>query len=888
MTTTTITASLNANLLPTAVGAAVMLLAIVLYRVVHIVVGLVLDAVLSVAMPPDRLQRMGQLGLLGYAAQFVSVVCLSAVRLAAAMFHAVCLVGMAMLPFLVLSCILALMEVRWYDTMAVLTDALDGGPLSSSLHALVLTPLAILDSVGSAVLPVYNLIVLVVFQAPLRLLMWLLRGVGAAHLSAAFQELRLLVPALASSARAFVEANQVDISFLTRDCVSALTANNASFTCIPQTAAAQALLDPVARELALVEPFWHARMAAAHVVIGLGDSCAALGLLLNVTLFPLTDTATWYAIDRAINAVLAVAVVAPTTTAQRCALAGGFQARPAMCTPDMGHAFELAADAALRFGQVITHWLDSLYVLLFERETIERACAAGNDYSGLWEDPLMRGLFGANRTVLVRTSDTTFALTDGVSAVFVTEEPLSKTYAPLAWPVPVDPRFGIARPGNIEYVVPASFSLDAEAQLLTCDRVRVNVESLRWQRTRAAVRAVRARTTARALDTADVAVWLTPICGAQSGPKALACLPSSLFTRGICMPYCLGIRLAREGFGKNLTLRGAEEWTSGVLLTGRDCSSSSSNSGSISPSSAPAGAAVRTVCSIGADVSGSALPQESVGAASSCSFASTCTSFATNRSFLLTTRTTAAAPPFFDLQDGASRLVLPTQPLIIAGGTCIAQMMPSTSEGDTTTTITQQLGALSLVGDTQDEFFMESPATAPLPVTSGLLGPWQQRDAVQKATVDPPTSYVQANGVVPINPATLLPDGSIMYVILLIHPLLYKHHPRSRSRRRSSSSSLLIRAGEIVALGALVVIIVVFWCRRSVPQPLLIQAHLRVEVRHGLRARLQTQPQRVPILLLFRGVEHVADTGLDRSAHKLGPCAREKVVAAASHLNEKK
>ena len=34
----------------------------------------------------------------------------------------------------------------------------------------------------------------------------------------------------------------------------------------------------------------------------------------------------------------------------------------------------------------------------------------------------------------------------------------------------------------VEYVVPAVFDLAAEAQLLTCSRVRINVESLRWQR----------------------------------------------------------------------------------------------------------------------------------------------------------------------------------------------------------------------------------------------------------------------------------------------------------------------------------------------------------------------------------------------------------------------
>ena len=127
--------------------------------------------------------------------------------------------------------------------------------------------------------------------------------------------------------------------------------------------AAQALLNPATRTLDLTAPFLHARLAMAHVVVGLGSSCSALGLLLNVTLFPLTDTAAWYATDRAINAVLALTVIMPTTTAQRCALAGGFEARPAMCTPDAGYVFDTAAEAALQLGQALTHWMDSLCVV---------------------------------------------------------------------------------------------------------------------------------------------------------------------------------------------------------------------------------------------------------------------------------------------------------------------------------------------------------------------------------------------------------------------------------------------------------------------------------------------------------------------------------------------
>ena len=442
-------------------------------------------------------------------------------------------------------------------------------------------------------------------------------------------------------------------------------------------------------------------------------------------------------------------------------------------------------------------------MLLFDQETIDAACGAGNDYDGLWNDPLVRGLFGTNETALVRTADAAFALTDGVSVVYVTENPLSKTYAPQAWPFAVDPRFGIARVllasgatglfgcvceenpafnltcaaiaggAAVEYVVPAVFSLAAETQLLTCDRTRINVESLRWQQPRAAVAQLLAAAmpsagapAAAGLTTADVAVWVTPICGAQDGRKALACLPSATFTRGICMPYCLGVRLAAEGFGRPLTLRGAAEWTGGVLLTARDCTPPATGGAlSAPPPTTTGGAMVRTVCAVTADVAGAALPQttlvaqqqEGAGANHPCVFTRICTTFVDNRTALAHYADGAgeAAAAFFASEDTGARLVLPTQPLIIGGGTCVAQQPSAPGAA---------LGALSLVGNTQDEFIMESPSAAPTPAAQ--LEPWvlaQQAAATHtKSIVDMPPTNVQANGAVPINPATFLPDGSLM------------------------------------------------------------------------------------------------------------------------------
>ena len=188
---TTVTASLNASLLPVAVGCGVVLLSVLLYRVTNILVGLLLNAMLAVTAVGNPAQRLSQLGLIGNAAQFAATVFLALLRLGEAAFRALWMVVWAMLPFLVLASVLAVMEVRWYETMAVLTDGFNHGPLSSLLRTVVLTPLQVLDAVGSAVLPIYNFGVFVFVQAPLTLLMWLLRGEGLAHFAAAFGEARL-------------------------------------------------------------------------------------------------------------------------------------------------------------------------------------------------------------------------------------------------------------------------------------------------------------------------------------------------------------------------------------------------------------------------------------------------------------------------------------------------------------------------------------------------------------------------------------------------------------------------------------------------------------------------------------------------------------------------
>jgi hypothetical protein len=134
--------------------------------------------------------------------------------------------------------------------------------------------------------------------------------------------------------------------------------------------------------------------------------------------------------------------------------------------------------------------------------------------------------------------------------------------------------------------VKVAWSLAAETQLLTCDRMRVVVQPLRWPQRRVVV----GQQASSQLLAADVAVYVIPVCG---GSNVMACFPEKSFTRGICFPYCLGLRMKHEG-ALPLTIRGAREWTEGVVMGMRNCASPSSASSS----------SVSTSCVGNADIAG--------------------------------------------------------------------------------------------------------------------------------------------------------------------------------------------------------------------------------------------------------------------------------------------
>ena len=338
----TLTALLNANMGAIATVCSVILLGILLYRITHIFCFLIVSAVLviiphkktaSSSIFSSPLERFARLGLVGYAIQFFVLVFLTAVHITIAIMRAVLFVCYAMLPLLLLSLGLILVQEQWSSIMLVLVEIFNG-PLSSTLHTYLLAPLTILDKVGTFVLPLFNFGVYVLLQIPSQLLMWFLNGEGATHLGMALSELSLAAPCLAQSGRAFVAANT--ITSCTQEYCSNLTESteggSGAVSCIAvgPTIAAQACLRAATREFDFGPAFDHLQQTVAHTILSLGVSCDAIALLSNITFYPLTDPSSWRALDRLLNAILSAAVSAPSSAALRCSLAGGINQRPAM------------------------------------------------------------------------------------------------------------------------------------------------------------------------------------------------------------------------------------------------------------------------------------------------------------------------------------------------------------------------------------------------------------------------------------------------------------------------------------------------------------------------------------------------------------------------------
>lgn len=682
----------NNNLDAVAVFCYVLLLGILFYRMAQIVCWMALSLFFVSTAPKNSyfklLERYGHAQLFGSGIDFLLHTGVSLLRLIAMFFRALMWTIYSLLPLLALALLLVLLQERWAEFMLMLASE---NETLRVMRWFILAPFIALAEIGAYALPIFNLAVLVLIHLPLQLLLrFFMVGGDHGYIFLFFREIGAAGPPLAVAAAQFVTANSVDCNRLFNNNYNISFDDTTTATISPIESIAQDCFLSNSRTMDFMPSFQHLQQASIYGVLSIGSGCNALETFSNITFFPATDSSLWKALNSALNALLSAVVVAPAITIQRCKLAGGFALRPAMCTPDMGPSFDWLAAASFHLGDVLNHWLDAIYRYLFFKSTAAAPLLSEKqDTSSL--------LFGKNATVLVRMQSDLFAITDGYLIKFVLSNHNNNVYvvAPL-WRANV--AFGVARANQNQDValfgcsctddsmmrltcatvtqsenvqkIKVEWSLAAETQLLVCDRVRIVVQSIRWSQTRGTMMTASTGNLA-----ADIAVYVIPICGAQNA-GAMACLPSPSFTRGICFPYCLGLRMQHEKQGSTLTLRGAYEWTNGVVVAMRNCASASSSGSSI------------TDCNTGAS---SSLPNEALASPSTCTYAWACTSVFYNKS-----EVPGYSPMINSVQDKSARLILDGQPLAVAGGVHMREYKPYFFDFPT------------LVGNKYNEFTMES------------------------------------------------------------------------------------------------------------------------------------------------------------------------------------
>jgi hypothetical protein len=697
-----------------------------------------------------------------------------------------------------LAIILALIQQRWSEFMLVLVEIFNG-PFGDTLEMIVTIPLSILDTVGTYVLPVYNFLVFVLVQAPLQLVLWTFKGKGAYHIMAGLRYIGDAAPIISTSVKAFVSANSVSCETSRVLCTNVSYGEGILCTDIDPPSAATVCLDPSRRALKLGPAFDKLRGASGHFLIGIGASCEALGLIANVTLFPATDPVFWSAIESFINGILFATVGAPSSAIQRCKLAGGFTTRPAMCTPDFGPAFKLLADASRKLGTAITHWLDVGYLFIFNQQDIKTTCSYDADLLAIWQDTVTNRVLGANFTVLIRMSQTTFAISDGNSVVYIKDKggQVTRTYSPLAWPTPVNPTYGIVRvllPGGVDvqdggvglmgctcndtssdllqchvitrngnvWVLPVKWSLSSETQLLTCSRLRISVQAVHWPQRRVVSSQLSSATVApvSCLDSSssclagDVVIYAVPICGSSDGFKAMACFPEKLFSRGICFPYCMAVRMQHEGL-QPLTMRGAAEWEHGVVIAKRDCiPTTTKTTTATTPTMTTTTVPIQTICSVSVDSAGQTMAMNTATTENSdtinqqCNYDYTCTTIISDKSIIGEYNAKSHVIPYVNAASGGARLVLDGQPLAMAAG---IQMRMYKSPADNNAYF---VDFPTLVGNQYNEFTVEVNSPVGIPVVP-FSGPVPSKSIFfeRPGYIFPPPEYVQSR--IPYNPATV-------------------------------------------------------------------------------------------------------------------------------------
>ena len=277
----------------------------------------------------------------------------------------------------------------------------------------------------------------------------------------------------------------------------------------------------------------------------------------------------------------------------------------------------------------------------------------------------------------------------------------------------------VSKRGGLVWTSPVEWEVATSPSYLSCVRVRVVVQSIRWPAQRISVSGRGLSGTCIADGTclaADAAVYVIPVCGG-SGPNVLACFPSGAFAKSNCFPYCMALRLVSDSAAQPLLMRGGGAWADGVLLAQRSCVASSTP-----PPQTTDMATTTTRCQLTPFVHSAVS-----SLARYCPFSYACDTWVLNRSVASPTYLPSTTPPIASATGplplgGGVYVALSGQPLVVAGGALMRMRIQLKSDK-----LAYSVDFPQLVGDQYNEFTMDVGLQVPpprLPLQRGsLFGP---------------------------------------------------------------------------------------------------------------------------------------------------------------------
>lgn len=288
------------------------------------------------------------------------------------------------------------------------------GPL---VHNTVIIPLQVMDVLLRALLPLWNAA------------WWFMKTLAAQGLLPIMVEQMGIVLQMATTLLSMVQ-----------HLTDSLLAFLMGFLC-----EGEACLHPERGVLDLISPMGDVREFCALGVRLLRAMCSTLAAPVDLIVFPLMDLSLAEAVHNLGNAVVQLAVVVPRTTVVRCALAQGDRFDVLMCSPDLAPVFHFLVAGLSALGQTVDNWANVAFMIVQTAVTGEPGPQCDPVASGMLPDLVASDeVFRGARTAVVGLTDWLYAVTDGVTAVYMGHSDPGQAKMQ-AWPHPgMDVSLGVA------------------------------------------------------------------------------------------------------------------------------------------------------------------------------------------------------------------------------------------------------------------------------------------------------------------------------------------------------------------------------------------------------------------------------------------------------------